>query len=69
MGPNQCDRLGIRYIATRNYIPLQTAFNGDWLMFPSLGGAKEFRQAFPGLAIASRIEKLEHERRQLAAKI
>ncbi len=37
-------------------------------MFPSPEGAREFVLAFPGLAIANRIERLEQERRELAAK-
>ncbi len=48
--------------------PPQTAFHAHWLISPSPEGAEEFLQAFPGLAIAHRIERLEHERRELAAK-
>ncbi len=62
------DRRGIRCIATRNYIPLQTAFHAHWLMFQSPEGAEAFLQAFPSLAVAHRIERLEHERHELAAK-
>ncbi len=63
------DRLGVRCVATRNSFPLQTAFHADWLIFLSPEGTRQFLQAFPNLAIANRIERLEHERRELAAKI
>ncbi len=62
------DRLGIQCIATRNYIPSRQPFT-RWMMFPSLGGAEEFLQAFPGWAIADRIERLEQERQDLAGKM
>jgi hypothetical protein len=59
----------IRLIGTKNYVPRQTAFYAHWLLFTDPMLADEFLQTFPRFDTAKRIEKLGHDRNELAEKV
>ena len=58
----------IELIATRNYIPSQTAFYASWLLFRDQVAA-EFLTSYPQHRLDDRIAKLEADREELAAKL
>ncbi len=59
----------IRLIGSKNYVPRQTAFYAHWLLFTDPILAEEFLQTFPRFNTPKRIEKLGHDRNELAEKV
>jgi hypothetical protein len=59
----------IRLVHTRNYIPRQTAFYADWLLFREDELAAQFLTAFPRFQIAHRREKLQQDRQTIATRM
>jgi hypothetical protein len=59
----------IRLVGTKNYVPRQTAFYAHWLLFTDPILADEFLQTFPCFNTPKRIEKLGHDRNELAEKV
>jgi hypothetical protein len=59
----------VELIATRNYIPPQTAFYASWLRFRDAEGAAEFLAAYPQHRLDGRMAKLEADREALIAKL
>ncbi len=59
----------IRLVGTKNYVPRQTAFYAHWLLFADPKLADEFLQTFPRFNTPKRIEKLGHDRNELAEKV
>lgn len=61
-----CD---IRRISTRNYIPRQTAFYANWLMFFNADIANEFIGKFPHLDIENQLKTSKDELSSLEEKL
>ena len=58
----------IELIATRNYIPPQTAFYATWLVFGDEAVGSEFLDTYPQNRLDGRIAKLEADREPLAGQ-
>jgi hypothetical protein len=56
----------IRLVHTRNYVPKQTAFYADWLLFQEDELASQFLTAFPRFQVRKRLEGLQRERETIA---
>jgi len=56
-------------VHTRNYIPRQTAFCADWLLFREDELAAQFLTAFPRFQIPHRLEKLQQDRQTIATRM
>ena len=56
-------------MTTRNYVPKQTAFYADWLVFQEEELAGEFLRTFPRLHIAHQLERLQRDRRIIASRM
>jgi hypothetical protein len=59
----------VRLVHTRNYIPRQTAFYADWLVFRDDELAAQFLTAFPRFQIPHRREKLRQDRQTIATRM
>ena len=59
----------IELIATRNYVPPQTAFYATWLVFGDEAVAGEFLDAYPQFRLDGRIAKIEADRTALMATL
>ena len=59
----------ISLVATRNYIPPQTAFHATWLRFRAAEAAAEFLDTYPQHRLDGRIAKLEADHEALTAKL
>lgn len=59
----------IRRISTRNYIPRQTAFYANWLIFFDADIAKEFVNKFPHLNIENQLKTYKEELSSLESKL
>ena len=59
----------IRLVRTRNYVPRQTAFYADWLLFQEDEAASQFLTAFPRFQIPNRLEGLQHDRQIIATRM
>ena len=59
----------IRLIHTRNYVPKQTAFYADWLLFREDELASQFLTAFPRFQIPHRLQGLERDRQIIATRM
>jgi hypothetical protein len=59
----------IRLIRTRNYVPSQTAFYADWLLFQEDELACQFLTAFPRFQIANRLQGLQRDRQIIATRL
>ena len=59
----------IRLVHTRNYVPRQTAFYADWLLFQEDELASQFLTAFPRFQIPNRLEGLQRDRQIIATRM
>ena len=59
----------IEVIWTRNYVARQTNLYAKWLLFRNPDFAEEFLRSFPRLNVQKHIERLEHDRQELAGKV
>jgi hypothetical protein len=59
----------IELIATRNYLPPQTAVYAKWLCFREEGSAADFLDAYPQHRLDGRMAKLKADREELSAKL
>ena len=59
----------IQLIWTRNYVARQTNLHAHWLLFQTPELADEFLRSSPRFNVGTRLERLEHERRELAEKV
>jgi hypothetical protein len=59
----------IRRVQTRNYVPRQTAFYAEWLLFQEDEVATQFVTAFPRFQIPIRLGKLRDERQTIATRL
>jgi hypothetical protein len=59
----------IRLVHTRHYVPRQTAFYADWLLFLEDELASQFLAAFPRFQISNRLQGLEGDRRIIATRM
>jgi hypothetical protein len=55
----------IRRIGTRNYIPRQTAYYANWLLFLNKNLAEDFSKKFPQYDVTTRIQKVEEQLAEL----
>jgi hypothetical protein len=65
----RADQDEIELIATRNYLPPQTAFYATWLRFRDNRVAEEFLDTYPQHRLDGRIVKLEADREELTAEL
>ena len=65
----QKDQEKIRFVETRNYVPRQTAFYAQWLLFEEETAFREFLEAFPHHGLEARLAKIAEERDALAAEL
>jgi hypothetical protein len=59
----------IRLVHTRNYVPHQTGFYADWLLFQEDELASQFLAAFPRFQIPNRLEGLQRDRQIIATRM
>ena len=59
----------IRLVRTRNYVPHQTAFYADWLLFQEDELASQFMTAFPRFQIPTRLQQLQRDRQIIATRM
>jgi hypothetical protein len=59
----------IRPVHTRNYVPRQTAFYADWLLFQEDELASQFLTAFPRFQISNRLQNLQRDRQIIATRM
>ena len=59
----------IRLVHTRNYVPRQTAFYADWLLFQEDELASQFLTAFSRFQNTIRLERLQHERQIIVTRL
>ena len=59
----------IEFLATRNYVPPQTAFDAKWLCFREEALVAEFLDTYPQHRLDGRMAKLEADREALTAKL
>jgi hypothetical protein len=59
----------IRLIRTRNYVPKQSAFYADWLLFQEDDLASQFLTAFPRVQIPNRLRRLQRDREAIATRM
>jgi hypothetical protein len=65
----QKDRDKIRLVETRNYVPRQTAFYAQWLVFEKEVAFLEFLESFPHCRLDARVAKISEEREALAVDL
>jgi hypothetical protein len=65
----QKDQDKIRLVETRNYVPRQTAFYAQWLLFEKEAAFLEFLEAYPHYRLDARLTKISEERDALAADL
>ena len=59
----------IRLVRTRNYVPHQTAFCAEWLLFQEDELASQFLTAFPRFQIPTRLEGLQRDRQIIVTRL
>ena len=59
----------IRLVHTRNYVPKQTAFYAEWLLFLEDELASAFLTAFPRFQIPNRLQNLRRDRQTVATRM
>ena len=59
----------IRRIHTGNYVPKQTAFHAEWLLFQEDELASQFLTAFPRFQIPNRLQGLQRDRQTIATRM
>jgi hypothetical protein len=59
----------IRLVHTRNYVPRQTAFYADWLLFAEDELACQFLTAFPRFQVPTRLQRLHSDRQIIATRM